>query len=92
MCNQTGQAGTLESNDILIVVEEKSEGYGIQIELNSIVEVQFGQSIRQTLSEGVAREGFTDVQITAVDKGALDCTIQARLSTALSRIKSFQVE
>ena len=44
-----GQAGTLESNDIIITVSEAEKGSGIQVELTSIVLPQFGQMIRHTL-------------------------------------------
>lgn len=85
MLNRKGHAGTLESNDIFITIEEQNVGYGIQIELTSIVEAQFGHAIRRTLTEGAVNAGFTDLSIKAVDKGALDCTIQARLKTAIFR-------
>lgn len=80
-----GQAGTLESNDIIITVSEAEKGSGIQVELTSIVLPQFGQMIRHTLERVCQHEGVTDVLITASDKGALDYTIEARLKTALQR-------
>lgn len=85
MTIKKGHAGTLESNDIMISVEEKLSGFGIQIELISIVEAQFGRAIRRTLTEEAVKAGFHDIYIKAVDKGALDCTIRARLQTAIER-------
>ncbi|MCW8353800.1 citrate lyase acyl carrier protein [Citrobacter portucalensis] len=85
MTIKKGHAGTLESNDIMISVEEKLSGFGIQIELTSIVEAQFGSAIRRTLTEESLKAGFRDIFIKAVDKGALDCTIRARLQTAIER-------
>ena len=85
MLNRKGHAGTLESNDILVTIEEQNPGYGIQIELTSIVEAQFGNAIRRTLTNRAVNAGFTDLSIKAVDKGALDCTIQARMDTAINR-------
>lgn len=85
MLNRKGHAGTLESNDIFIKIEEQNVGYGIQIELTSIVEAQFGHAIHRTLTEVAVNAGFTDLSIRAVDKGALDYTIQARLKAAICR-------
>lgn len=85
MTIKKGHAGTLESNDIMISVEEKTPDFGVQIELTSIVEAQFGNAIRQTLAEEAVKAGFPDIYIKAVDKGALDCTIRARIETAIER-------
>jgi len=79
------QAGTLESSDIMIAVAPGSEGSGIIIELESIVMAQYGEDICLTLREIMAEQDCTDVYIKAVDRGALDCTIRARVLTALCR-------
>ncbi|CVK21248.1 citrate lyase acyl carrier protein [Sporomusa sphaeroides] len=79
------QAGTLESNDIMITVAPGSKGSGVVIELESNVLTQYGQAIKQAIAAVAARQNVTDVYIKAVDRGALDCTIQARTLTALSR-------
>ena len=82
---KTAQAGTLESSDIMITVAPGSAGSGIVIELESIVMAQYGDDIRLTLEKTLAEQGCTDIYIKATDRGALDCTIHARLLTALSR-------
>jgi citrate lyase subunit gamma (acyl carrier protein) len=79
-----GIAGTLESSDISIYVEQNS-GKGIQIELKSTVENQFGNQVRRVIKETLEELGVTDVTVRANDKGALDCTIRARVLTAVSR-------
>ena len=80
-------AGTFESNDIYITIEEKPQDHGVQIELQSIVLAQFGQSIKNTITETIAACGIsTGLQVEANDKGALPCTIEARTKTALSRL------
>lgn len=79
------QAGTLESSDIMITVAPGPQGSGIVIELESIVMAQYGEDIRLTLKETVAEQNCTDIYIKALDRGALDCTIRARILTALSR-------
>lgn len=85
MLNRIGSAGTLESNDIYISVAEMPAGSGVQLELTSIVYPQFGREIQRTLLAVAHAFNLTDLHITAVDKGALTCTIQARMETALSR-------
>ncbi|MDR1025436.1 MAG: citrate lyase acyl carrier protein [Treponema sp.] len=78
-----GVAGTLESSDIMITVEPG--GQGIEIDLQSIVEKQFGGEIRRAILETLAELLVEHARIRAVDKGALDCTIRARTKTAVYR-------
>ncbi len=82
---QTGQAGTMESNDIHIIVALATTGEGITIEQNSPVVKQYGSRIREVIRETLGAEGVIDAKVHANDKGALDCTIQARVKTAVSR-------
>lgn len=80
-----GIAGTLESNDIVITVAPADKGSGITIELTSPVIKQYGRVINEVITDETKKNGVTDVAINANDKGALDCTIRARVKTALSR-------
>ena len=80
----TGNAGTMESNDIMITVEPSDAG-GVQVELTSSVYQQFGKQIIAVIRETAADYGVENAVITAVDKGALDCTVRARVATALTR-------
>lgn len=75
-------AGTLESNDVLVSV---APGQGLSIEVDSIVLEQFGDRIRQAALEAVREADVTDAAIALNDRGALDCTIRARVETALRR-------
>jgi len=79
------QAGTLESNDIMITVAPGAQASGVVIELESIVLAQYGEAIRQTIAAVINRQNVTDIYVKAVDRGALDCTIQARTLAALDR-------
>jgi len=79
-----GIAGTLESSDISIRIEN-SESEGIEIELKSSVENQFGNQIRKVITQTLLDMGVQHAAVHAVDKGALDCTIRARVMTAVSR-------
>lgn len=76
-------AGTLESNDVMVSV---SPGSGrVEVEVESIVLEQFGEAIRQTALEAAKDASVTDARIALNDRGALDCTIRARVETALRR-------
>ena len=81
---KTAAAGTLESSDVLITVEPASGG-GIQIDIEGATAARFGKQIRSVVAGTLADFGVTDCQVRLQDKGALDCTIRARLSAALLR-------
>ena len=76
-------AGTLESSDALVTVEPG--GSGIELEITSSVMNQYGRQIRATVLETLDRLGVTQGRVTVVDKGALDCTIKARVECAVFR-------
>lgn len=79
-----GTAGTLESSDIQITIEPREAG-GIEIALKSSVEKQFGKQIRAVIQENLEALGVENAYVMAIDKGALDCTIKARLHCAAYR-------
>lgn len=76
-------AGTLESSDICVTVQPAAEG--IRIDLNSTVENYYGDSIRETIGAVLQELGIRNALVSAVDHGALDCTIRARVTTAVKR-------
>lgn len=76
-------AGTLESSDCQVAVEE-GEGK-IELTLESAVINQFGNQIRKVTYETLGRLGVDNVKITIIDKGALDCTLKARIEGAVYR-------
>lgn len=78
-------AGTLESSDAMVTVEPGEEGYGIEFELDSVVAHQYGLSIRKTVLETLKRLGVEDAKVHVIDKGALDCTLKARVECAVYR-------
>ena len=79
-------AGTLESNDILITISG-SGGSASSVSLTSIVINQFGPAIRAAIDQCLAQSGLEGVEVVAQDKGALECTIKARMETAIARYK-----
>ena len=76
-------AGTLESSDAQVTVEP-GEGK-IELSLESSVLNQYGRQIRQTVLETLDRLGVNNARVTVVDKGALDCTLKARVECAVFR-------
>lgn len=76
-------AGTLESSDCQVTVEP-GEGT-IEIQINSSVCQQYGSQIRNTIMETLERLEVKNIKIGIVDKGALDCTIRARVEGAVYR-------
>lgn len=80
---KNAMAGTLESSDALVTVEP-GDG-GIELEISSSVMNQYGRQIKATVLETLARLDVTDGRVTVVDKGALDCTLKARVECAVFR-------
>lgn len=78
------KAGTMESNDIYIMVSP-NDGGGIIIDLESIVMKQFGKQIEEVILETLNKLNVKDVHLVARDRGALDYTIRARVETAIKR-------
>ena len=80
---KTAMAGTLESSDAQVTVEPGTDG--IQLTLSSSVMNQYGRQIKATVLETLERLGVENAQVTVVDKGALDCTLKARVECAVFR-------
>ena len=79
-----GVAGSLESNDAQITVKE---GEGISIAIKSIVYDFFAEDIERVVRNTLDERNITNLSVTVEDKGALDCTIKARLLCALDRME-----
>lgn len=77
-------AGTMESSDVYVEIEP---GEGIDIQLESVVKAQFGDSIVQVVQEVLAESGVENATVRLVDRGALECVIRARVETAVLRGK-----
>ena len=75
-------AGTLESGDIMVQI---APGDGLQVELQSSVAAQFGRQIKALIAETLNGLGIDNAYVKATDKGALDCTIRARVTAAAVR-------
>jgi citrate lyase subunit gamma (acyl carrier protein) len=76
-------AGTLESNDALVKVEPRDAG--LEVVITSEVMRQFGKQIRKVVEETLDRLDVRKAQVVVEDKGALDCTLRARVQAAVLR-------
>ena len=81
---KTAVAGTLESSDVLITVEP-DPAPKVVIEIEGATAARFGDQIRAVVAETLAGFGVASCRVRLQDKGALDCTIRARLSAAVLR-------
>jgi len=78
-------AGTLESSDAMVTVEPWEDKKGIDLQLDSVVIHQYGNHIKKVVLDTLGRLEVKDVRIMVVDKGALDCTLRARVECAIFR-------
>lgn len=86
-----GVAGTMESCDIQIQIEA-NQTEEMEIYLRSVVEAQFGDHIRSLIKKTLEAHQMDGVTVSAVDRGALDCTIIARTKAAIMRYKGDDLE
>lgn len=76
-------AGTLESSDCMVTLEPNENG--IDFSLESTVAHQFGNQIYKVSMDTLESLGIENAKVSIVDKGALDCTIKARIECAVYR-------
>ena len=81
-------AGTLESSDCMVSIEPA--GKGIELEIESAVMRQYGKRIREVAMDALDRLDVDDARVSIVDKGALDCTIKARVECAVMRAAGYE--
>lgn len=75
-------AGTMESSDVFVELEPAG---GIEIEIESVVQQQFGQAIEQAVRDVLREQEITGARVRLTDRGALECVIRARVETAVRR-------
>lgn len=78
-------AGTLESSDVYVEIEPSAEG--LLIDLQSVVQAQFGDAIEAAVREVLQENGVERANVKVMDRGALECVIRARVETAVLRSK-----
>lgn len=77
-------AGTMESSDAYVEIEPAAQ---LQIQLESVVQEQFGDEICAVVKEVLTESGVSAANVRVVDRGALECVIRARVETAIARGK-----
>ena len=82
---RNASAGTLESSDVYVEIAPAESG--IEIDLNSVVQAQFGDDILAVVREVLTDCGVENARVSIQDRGALECVIRARVETAVLRGK-----
>jgi len=80
---KAAMAGTLESSDALVRVEPSSQGMELSIE--SVVMNSYGRQIQAAVLDTLHRLEVETGKVSVVDKGALECTLIARVECAVYR-------
>ncbi|MFD1485546.1 citrate lyase acyl carrier protein [Lacticaseibacillus baoqingensis] len=75
-------AGTLESSDAQVTVRPAPE---LSLHISSSVLNQYGRQIKAVAEQTLKRLAVERGTIEIVDKGALDCTLKARIEAAIYR-------
>lgn len=81
---KSASAGTMESSDVYVQIEPAQD---LNIQLESVVYNQFGDAIREVVTEVLHEQGIENAAVRIVDRGALECVIRARVETAVLRGK-----
>lgn len=81
---KSASAGTMESSDAYVEIEPAAD---LQIQLESVVQQQFGDEIRNVVEEMLQQNGVEKASVRIIDRGALECVIRARVETAILRGK-----
>ena len=77
-------AGTMESSDVYVEIEPAKE---LSIQLESVVQDQFGEQICDVVKQVLFENGVETATVRVIDRGALECVIRARVETAIVRGK-----
>jgi citrate lyase subunit gamma (acyl carrier protein) len=75
--------GTLESCDAQVTIGPSGEG--IVFTLQSSVINQYGRQIKRVVLETLENLDVSSATVKVIDRGALDCTIKARVEGAVFR-------
>ncbi len=83
--SKCASAGTMESSDAYVEIGPSQDGLSIQLE--SVVQKQFGEKIQTVIREVLEEHGIENADVRVMDRGALECVIRARVETAVLRGK-----
>ena len=80
-----GIAGSLESSDVLALVDLSVEGDEIIIQMDGPSVTCFGHAIKKTVLEIMDSLHIERALVKVQERGALDCTLRARVEAAARR-------
>ena len=81
---EAGRAGGDVRSDLHVAFEERSAG-GIEVDLQSRVDLYYGDRIRQQVRDVLHALGVEHAHVTITDEGALPFVIAARIEAAVRR-------
>jgi citrate lyase subunit beta/citryl-CoA lyase len=81
---EAGRAGAEVRSDLRVTFEERTAG-GIEVELQSRVDLYYGEAIRIQTTNVLHALGISHARVQIVDEGALPFVIDARLEAAVLR-------
>jgi citrate lyase subunit beta / citryl-CoA lyase len=87
----TGNKGKTVRSDCFVTLEMKDDG-GIDLQLESKVEVMYGQSIRKLAYDMLEFFGIKNTCLKIEDSGALSLVIAARIEAAVKKVYSTDLE
>ena len=79
---RNASAGTMESSDVYVEIEPAQN---LDVQLESVVQAQFGEQIQSVVREVLCENGVEQANVRIIDRGALECVIRARVETAILR-------
>lgn len=79
---KTAMAGTLESSDVQITVEPSDR---LSLTIESSVINQYGRQIKAVVLKTLKELEVMNAKVTVIDRGALECTLKARVECAVYR-------
>lgn len=80
---KSASAGTMESSDVYVEIEPSQSG--IQLQIQSVVQGQFGEAIEAAVTQVLKEQGVESAIVRIADRGALECVLRARVETAVLR-------
>lgn len=84
LCGEAGRAGSDVRSDLHVAFEERTAG-GIEIDLQSRVDLYYGSQIRQQGRDVLQALGVEHAYVVITDEGALPFVIAARIEAAVRR-------
>lgn len=82
--NKKATAGSLDSSDVLVIVEPNNEK-GIKLSITSPFLRQFGETMKKVAFETLKQLHVDQCVLIIQDQGAINAALKARIITAINR-------